>query len=242
LQEKAKQQQQQQEGDGGVGSAHDMMGGMDMDHLRSMFGDSLSNPETQKYLEQMGQQFGAAMEQLSKMSPEELEKQMQEAMKLMSDSSIVDSVVQNKEEILKTLESSGTVPPEELARFKTDPEYFELKMRESFDQMQDIFGNPDAIKTMTETMKGMGELFDSQGELLGDISKLLDHGDLTDDTKIEEARLKLLSGDFSDNPVLKQMIGNDEMQDLLKDPKKWRDNVKEGTKGLFGKSAGKDEL
>ena len=197
-----------------------------MDQLRSMFEDALNDPETQKYLETMGEQFGAALEQLAHMTPEEMQKQMADAMQMLADDSMVDNVIQQKDEILASLEASGTVPPEELARFKKDPAYFELKMRESFDQMKGLMTDPEYLKSMTEAMSGMQEMMGSEDGLLGGLSALMG-GDL-DDTQIEEARLELLSGKFNDNPMLKEMLESAEMKELLADPIKWRSSVKEG--------------
>jgi hypothetical protein len=72
--------------------------------------------------------------------------------------------------------------------------------------MQELMGDPDALASL------MGEA-------------------LADDDKIEEARLELLRGD---NPALSAMFDNAEMQEILKDPIKFRDQVKEGQKGMMG--------
>jgi|Transcript_34755 hypothetical protein len=231
LQDQAKAQQ-----DGGDATGLAGLEDMDMDQLRKLMGDALNDPETQNLLGQMGDQFGTALEELSKMSPEEIEKQMEEAFKMMADSSMVDNILEKRDEVLAQLEASNSVPADELAKFKADPEYFELRMRESFDQMKNIFGDPDMMKSMTEAMGGMQELLGSQDGLLDDLNKILTGGDLDDDDKIEETRVKLLSGDFSDNPFLKEMLNNEEMKSLLSDPEKWRDSIKEGTQGLLGNS------
>ena len=203
--------------------------------MRAMLGggDNANDPEIQKYLEQIGSQFGNAMEQLAKMSPEDLEKQMSEAMKMLTEDSMVNNVLDQRDEILKTLETAGSVPPEELAKFKADPEYFELKMRESFEQMKGMFSDPEMMKSMAEAMSGMSELFGAQNELMGDLQKLASSGDLSDD-KIEEARLTLLQSDHADNPLLAEMMKSDEMVDLLRDPVAWKKSVKEGLKGMGG--------
>jgi hypothetical protein len=241
LQQQAAQEMQKHKGGGGVPETGNLEN-MDMDELRSMFADALQDPETQQYLEQMGQQFGAAIEQLSQMSPEQLEQQMQEAMKLLTQGDMVETVIQQREEIIKSLEASGGVPPEELARYKSDPAYFELKMRESFDQMKGLLTDPEYVKTMSEAMGGMKELLSAEGGLFNELEALMGSGDLTDDSKIEKARLELLSGKFDDNKLLKDMIDTDEMQALLNNPKKWRDSVKEGSRNLVGRAAGVGEL
>ena len=231
MQEQAKQAQE-----GGDGLAG--LGDLNLDSLKKMMDDAMKDPETRKMMDQMGDQFGAALEQLSKMSPEEIQQQMQDAFKMMSEGSMVDDILEKREEVLKQLEESKTVPAEELAKFKADPEYFELRMRESFDQMKDLFGDPDMVKTMTDAMGGMKNLMDSGGALMKELNDVLSGGDLEDDEKIEEARLKLLNGDFSDNPFLKEMMDNDEMKALLKDKKKWAESVKEGMSGLLGGANG----
>jgi hypothetical protein len=215
---------------------------MDMDELRGLFADALNDPQTQQYLEQMGQQFGAAIEQLSQMSPEELEAQMQQAMNMLTQTDMVETVIQQRDEIIKSLEASGGVPPEELARYKTDPEYFELKMRESFEQMKGLMTDPEYVKTMTEAMGSMKELMSAQGGLFEELEALMGSGDMNDDGKIEKARLELLSGKFNDNKLLKDMLDSDEMQELLNNPQAWRESVKEGSKNWAGRGAGVGEL
>jgi hypothetical protein len=214
---------------GGMGG----MEGMDMAKMQEMWAEALNDPETMKAFEQMGDQFGSAMEGLSKMSPEQLQAQMEDAMRMLTDGDMVDTIIKNKEEILQQLELAGTVPPEELAKFKADPEYFELKMRESFGQMKEIFEDPEMLKTMTEAMGGMQELMDNPNmltELMG--------SELASDEKIEEARLELLNGE---NPALTGMFDTDEMQAILKDPVKFREIVKEGQQDMMGMGKGKGE-
>lgn len=211
---------------GGLGALGGLdMGDMDLAKMQEMMAEAMNDPETMKAFEEMGDQFGSAMEGLASMSPEALAQQMEDAMKMLTDDSLVDSILENKAEVLKQIEESGTVPPEELARFKSDPAYFELKMRESFDQMKDIFDDPEMMKSMTDAMSGMQDM-------MGDPDMMKNMlGDFTSDEKIEEARLELLSGD---NPTLTAMFDTPEMQGILKDPKKFRDTVKEGQQGMMG--------
>jgi hypothetical protein len=257
LQEMAKQQQQQQAqqraptSDNNVGS----MAGMNMEDLMvkmagggagggadlaKMLEETLNDPETKKMYEQLGDTFTQALDQLAQLSPEDLEKQMAEAFNMMTNGPMVDQVVQNREDVLKQLAASGTVPPEELAKMKLDPEYFELKMRESFDQMKQLMGDPSMQKVMAEAFTGMKELFegggDGAGDLLSNIAQMFGSAveDLSDPTKIEEVRLTLLSGQgpAADNPFLKELVANEEMQALLRDPAKFRASVMEGQEKL----------
>ena len=215
--------------DGGLGGMADMAGMADMMGLGGMdmakIAEAMNDPETLKAFEQMGGQMAEAMKGLSKMTPEELTKQMEEAMKMLTQDDLVDSILENRDEVLKQVEESGTVPPEELAKFKADPAYFELKMRESFEQMQGLFEDPDMMKTMAEAMSGMQDMMNDPNML----TEML--GDFTSDEKIEEARLELLSGQ---NPALTAMFDSEEMQAILKDSKKFRETVKEGQEGMMG--------
>jgi hypothetical protein len=233
LQEMAKQQQDQQGGDGGamagLGDLGDLAG---LGDLSKLMEQAMGDPETMKMMEEMGSQFGAAMEQLAQMSPEEIEAQMAQAFEALSSGSMVDGLVENREAVLEQLATTQGVPPEELARMRADPAYFELKMRESFDQMKDVFNDPEMMQGMTAAMTGMKDLMGSGGDMLSEMTKLMASGELMDDDKIEEARLQILQGDFDENPMLKEMFQSEEMQELVRDPKKWRDSIKEGTQQL----------
>ena len=108
-------------------------------------------------------------------------------------------------------------------------------MQESFEQMQGIFNDPEVLKAATETMGGISEIMKNPG-LLDDVFKSM-MGDFNDDDKIEEARLKLLSDPEGAHPMLKDMFQSEEMQEILKDPVKWRESVKEGQGLLQGQGA-----
>ena len=238
----AKQQQDQAAGaGGGMADMLNMMGGgaESMAELQKMIQESLQDPETQKYLEQMGSQLTDAMETLSKMSPEEIHEQMKQAFDVLGNDDMISGLIEQREQVIQNLEGVGIIPPEELARMKADPQYFELKMRESFDQMKDVFNSPDMMKGMAEAMGGMKELMDSGDALLGEMAKLFDAEN--NDETIEEARLEILRGGFSDNPMFKEFFGGDDVQELLKDPVKWRQAVKDGQEDMKKAMRG-DEL
>lgn len=189
---------------------------------------------------EMNKQMEEVMEMMMKMDPAELERQMKEAMEMLTSGDMLQDMIAHKEDIIKTLEETQAVPPEELARFRTDPEYFESKMAESFEQMQGIFNDPEAMKLATEQFGNMQKLFENP-EMLGDLMKELTNN-LGDDEKIEEARLQILSGSDDIPEAMKQQFATPEMQEILRDPEKWKKSVKEGAGMLGGAGAGVGEL
>ena len=231
LQEMAKQQQQAAAAAGaGIPDLKNLMngGGADMAELQKMIQESLQDPETQKYLQEMGTQFGAAMEQLAQMSPEQIQAQMAQALDVLQSGDMLEGLVESRDAVIAQLQATGTIPKEEIDKMKADPQYFELKMRESFDSMKDMFQNPEMLEGMAAAMASMKDLMDSGDDILDEMTKMLTSGELQDDEQIEEARLQILRGDFSENPLMKEMFASEEMQELLKDPVKWRESVKEG--------------
>jgi hypothetical protein len=212
-----------------------------MASMEEMMKNALENPD---YMNTMGD-FGDALQQMMQMSPEDLAAQMEQAMKMMMDGDIVENIVNQKDEVIKSLEASGVVTPEELERYKTDPAYFELKMRESFAQMGDLFQNPEYIAKAAEALKDMTSLMEDPSAMQNVMQALVGNADLQDAEKLEEARLQFLSGDFGGMPGFKEAFETPEMQEILNDPVKWRETVKEGIDGVLGGAASdgaKDEL
>lgn len=208
------------------------MGGAGMEDLQKMLTDSFQDPEIRKQMEDsMGKDFLDVFDKIQNMSPEELQKQMEDAMKLLTgDDAMIDQILEKREEVIEQLEKTKAVPAEELEKFKADPKYFELKMRESFEQMQNVLGDPDYLKMATDAMSAMGQAKGLMGGL-GDSSELANllKENLNDDDKLEEARLEVLKGD---NPLLSKLFESEEMQAVVRDPVKWKETVKEGYKDL----------
>lgn len=230
-------EQAKQMGGGAGGGGGDLAGLGDLGDLASMFGDI--DPKQLEQLAGLGGQFDEIMDVMSKLSPAELEKQMQDAMEMLTGGDMMKNMLGMQDEIIKTLEDSGQVTPEELAKFKADPEYFEQKMLESFDQMKDLFSDPETLKAATESIKSVTDLYSDPSKLEGMLEQML--GDLNDDDKIEEIRLQLLQNPDMGLPGLSEAFSTPEMQEVLKDSKKWRESVKEG-KGLLNTGAGVGEL
>ena len=171
-------QKQAQGGDAAAAGGAKGLGGLDVESLQKLWGDAMNDPEAMANMQQYGDMFSGALEKMMQMSPDELQQQLSDAMKLMTDGDIVDTVLQQLESVLQTLESTGTVSKEELERYRTDPAYFELKMRESFGQMKDIFSNPEYISKAADAMKNMkGLIMDNEiggvSDDLGENCKIL---------------------------------------------------------------------
>ena len=223
---------------GDMGDLAKMFEGVDMEQMQELWKNALNDPETMKQMESMGAKMGEAMEELAKMTPEQMQQQMQEAMEMLTTGDMADSILEKKDEVLASLEASGMVSAEELAKFKADPAYFELKMRESFGQMKEVFSDPQMIKGAMDMMKGGGA---GGADMMQEMAKAFSEG-LDTDEKIEEARLEILSNpELSTNPMLKQMFAADEFKEVLYDADKWRESVKEGQKA-FTQGAGVGEL
>lgn len=233
-------QQEQAAAGGGADDMESMLssllngggGGGDLAKLQDMWTEALKDPAIMKQMEGMGEEYVRAMEQLAKMTPEELEQQMQDAMRMLTDDSMVESVLAKKEEVLAQLEATKAVPPEELARLKVDDEYFEAKMRDSFAQMQGVFTNPDYLKMASQAMGSMKDLMDGEGtQALNDLTELLKSVDFDDPAQVELARQKLLE---SDNPLLVDMFAGDGMSEIIGDPEKFRETVQQGANVMKG--------
>jgi hypothetical protein len=217
LNEQAKQMQE----DGGLGDLSKLMGDIDPKMLEEMVG--------------LGDQLDQVMKMMAEMSPEDLEKQMKDAMEMLQSGDMMQNMLTHQDDILKTLEETGQIDAEELARFKTDPEYFEQKMKESFEQMGALFKDPEMLKLATESMAGLGALYKNPEKMNEMMAELMQ--DFGTDEKIEEVRQMFLeSGD--DLGAFGEMFNNPEMKEIIRDPQKWRDTVKEGQKVFQGAGVG----
>jgi len=198
-----------------------------LDDMASLLGDAFNDPE-------MLATYEKAMEELSKMSPEELQAQMSAAMSQLADGSMMDEILKQKDEVIANLEATQAVTPEELARYKTDDAYFELKMRESFGQMQELFNDPQYLKAASDTMTNVASLMNDPSKVFEGIAALSES--LTDED-IETARLQLLRGDFADDPMLQKAFETEDMRTVLQDSHQFKVAVKEGYQNML-----KDEL
>lgn len=215
-------------------------GGMgDMDSLMKQMG--LDPAEMKKLADEMGSMdipnMDEVMKMMAEMSPEELAKQMQDAMELLGGDDMMANMIGQQDEILKMLEETGAVDGEELAKFKADPEYFEQKMKESMDQMKNMLSNPEMMAQAAEGMKAAQDLYDNPDAMNDMMQGFLK--DLSDED-IESVRTMLIGGGDND-PMMKELLGamgsSAELDEALQDPIKWRKTVKEGL-GFLGGQGG----
>mmetsp|Transcript_1279 Transcript_1279/g.2082 ORF Transcript_1279/g.2082 Transcript_1279/m.2082 type:complete len:293 (+) Transcript_1279:76-954(+) len=223
---------------GGMAGLEDMLGdlggmdlgalmeGLDPNTLQELIAEGMKDPAIQEMMNGMQ----GAMDELLNMDSEELKTQMAEAMNMLTSMDMQQNILDQQEEVLAMMEAQGTATPEEIAEYRANPEKFAEKMSEAFGQMKEIFSDPKALDEVVQMMKGFGELMSDPKGAMSKLGSVLQDA-LADDEKIEEARLQLLS-DPSAAGVAN--FDSEEMQDILRDPVKWRKSVKEGQRMMMG--------
>lgn len=217
---------------------------MDPDELMKMIEESMEDPAMKEYFEKLG--AGGALEQLSKMSPEEIKAQMEANLQAMTSPDMLNQVLENKEQVLDTLYAQGLLTKEQLEEFKNDPQKFQDTMGEAFAEMEKMLKDPEAVEAVTQVMQGISSIMKDPAAAMKQIQQAYGE-ELGDDAKVEEARLQLLEDpETAGNPALAAMFQNEEMQEILKDPVKWREQVRKGQEmlglGEAGDGAGVGEL
>jgi len=207
---------------------------MDYNELMKMIQETMDDPAMMEYVDGLSAGMGDAMEQLSKMSPEEIQTQMEQNLKAMASPDMLNSVMEQKDEVLATLKAQGLITDEQLEEFQNDPQKFQETMGDAFGQMTKMLSDPDAIDAVSQVMKGVSEIMKDPAAAMGQLAQAFSEG-LGDDDKIEEARLQLLADpENAGNPALASLFQDVEMQEILKDPIKWREQVKKGQEMLGG--------
>lgn len=223
---------------GGMAGLEDMLGdlgnmdlgalmeGLDPSTLQDLIAEGMKDPQIQEMMNGMQ----GAMDELLNMDSETLKAQMAEAMDMLTSMDMQQNIIDQQEEVLAMMEAQGTATPEEIAEYRANPEKFAEKMSEAFGQMKEIFSDPKALDEVVQMMKGFGELMSDPKGAMSKLGSVLQDA-LADDEKIEEARLQLLS-DPSAAGVAN--FDSEEMQEILRDPVKWRKSVKEGQRMMMG--------
>jgi len=215
---------------GDLGDIGEMMKDLDPATLQELMMEGLKDPQVQEMFSGMQ----GAMEELMKMDSEQLKAQMEEAMKMLTSEDIQQNIMSHKEDVLAMMEAQGTATAEEIAEYRADPKKFEQAMSEAFVQMKEIFSDPKNMEQVTQMIKGFGAIMQDPVAAMSKLGGVLKDA-LSDDDKIEEARLQLLSDpSVAGNKAVSDMFSTEEMKEILNDPVKWRKSVKEGQKILMG--------
>ena len=100
----------------------DALAGMDPAAMQKMMEEAMADPALRQQMESMNANVADAMEQLAKMSPEELQAQMMEGLQQLTSGNIMDSVMGKKDEVLETLAAQGLVPADKIEEYRSNPE------------------------------------------------------------------------------------------------------------------------
>ena len=182
-----------------------------------------------------------AMGELAKLSPEDLSAAMAEVM----ESPEMQAMLNDPASMLEQMRGSGMVADEVLDEYIKNPAKYEKELEKMTQEIKNVLSDP---KTMNEMMGMMKEVTDVLAdpkkleEAMMDIAKEMEEWEttLSDDDKIEEARLKLLdSPDLSSNPKVAGVFNTKEMKEIINDPVKWRENLKKGRDIMKGGAARK---
>jgi hypothetical protein len=197
-------------------------------------------------MERMNQDMESVLEQLSNLTPQQLQEQIAQGLQQITEPAILENILDQKDEVLSTLVQQGLVTADKADEYRRNPELFEQEIASAFTEMKKIFSDPDAINSAMQMMgladfmqEGAGasdtmKKFTKSMEMLSDA--------LSDDETIEQARLQLLQDPTTvGNPAIASLLNDAEMQSVLRDPVKWREQVKKGQRMLMAETE-KDEL
>jgi hypothetical protein len=224
------------------------MGGLDdlanlnQDDLMGLISEAMNDPAMAQYMESMGEGMADVMEQLSQMSPEQIAAQIEQNLASMASPEMLNSVLEQQDEVLDNLLAQGLITEEQKKEFEDDPQKFQETMSEAFGEMSKVLSDPEALDAMAQVMGGVSDMMKDPAGAMGDLAAAF-ASELGDDEKIEEARLQLLANpEIAGNPMLASLFEDEEMQDILKDPVKWREQVKKGQNMMLNDGAGIGEL
>ena len=221
-------------------SMEDLAKMMDPAEMDEIIRQAMEDPEMMEMMKgfgDMNMDLSAAMKELANLTPEQLAQQMQEAMALFTSDDYLDTALQNQDEILKNLEASGMVSDEDLEAFRSNPQKLEQEMKAAMDQLKELFNDPEAMDTATQIAQGLSDMLTDPQKMMAAMAELTDS--LSDDDKIEEARLQLLANpEMAGSADLAELFGSSEMKDILNDPIAWRESVKKGKHMMFGGADG----
>jgi hypothetical protein len=224
-------------GDAGAGMM-EQLANYDSEDLMKMIQESMNDPATMEYLENFGEGMGEIMEQLASMDPEEMKNTITENLAAMTSTETLNSVIEQQDEVLESLLMQGLITEEQMLEFQNDPTKFQEQMAEAFQQMNEVFSDPEALGAAMEMMSGMADAMSDPESAMKKLADAFD-SQLGDDDKIEEARLQLLSDpEMAGNPAFAAMFQDNDMLEILNDADLWREQVKKGREMMMGDLSG----
>lgn len=230
-------------GIGGMGDIASLMDqfagkGVDADDLMAIVEESMKDPQMAQYFEGMGEQMQDAMAQIQQMSPEQLKATLKDNIEQMTSGEMFENILENKDEVLKSLKDNGLVSEEDIETYLANPDKFTDNIAEAFKEMQAIFDDPNSIDAMSDLMKSVSDVMNDPSVVMESINSRLEE-ELQTDEQIEAARLELLnSPEKAGTQALSDMFQDESMREILEDPVKWREQVKRGKELLnsFGEA------
>jgi hypothetical protein len=220
---------------GGMGgNMMEQFANMDPDDMMKMIQESMNDPATKDYLDQMGAGMEDVMAQLASMDPAEMMQQITDNLSQMASPDTLNSVLEQQDEVLESLLMQGLITEEQMVEFQNDPAKFKEQMAVAFEQMNEILSDPEALSSAMQMMSGMADVLSNPEGAMNKLAEAF-NAELGDDDKIEEARLQLLSDPAAaGNPAMAALFEDQDMLEILQDPIKWRDQVRKGQEMLTG--------
>lgn len=212
----------------------DELANLNPDEMMKMIQESMNDPATMDYMEQFGEGMEEVMRQLASMDPEEMKRQITDNLAQMASPDTLNSVLEQQDEVLQSLLMQGLITEEQMIEFQEDPAKFQEQMALAFEEMNKILSDPDALDAAMQMMSGMADIMSNPGDAMNRLAEAF-NSELGDDAKIEEARLQLLADPAAaGNPAMAALFENEDMLEILKDPVKWRDQVRKGQEMMMG--------
>ena len=155
-------------------------GGADMKALEEMMAGMSEDDVAAYYAEMQG-----AMEELAKMSPDELASSMAAVM----DSPEIKGMISDPSAILESMRGTGVVSDEQIDEYLANPEKYAKEVEAMTQEMMKVFTDPEAMSSIVEMMQGVGDILADPAKLeeaMLDIIKELDDWEsaLSDDEKV----------------------------------------------------------
>ena len=112
---------------------------------------SLKDPEAAraKMMENLHTAFGEMLDNLSKVTPQEMQKSISDELALVKGDfdSIVDPLLDQRWSIIAEWQALGKYPPEEISLMKADPDIFEMRLRLNLEEARnEMLGNLEEVR------------------------------------------------------------------------------------------------